>query len=102
VAREIVNFLCGPRGRIKNPVPVQDFKTRDNLYKPEVINYNDGKYQKEDGSPFKGKMLIFNFNTPPLLSGSLTGKIFSIPSSMRMIPSSLQSILLQFLDATSS
>lgn len=68
VAREIVNFLCGPRGRIKNPVPSQNFKKRDNLYKPEVITYNEGRYLKEDNAPFKGKMLIFNFNSPPLLS----------------------------------
>jgi len=68
VAKEIVNFLCGPRGRIKNPAPFQDFKKRDKLYKPEVITYNEGRYLKEDNAPFKGKMLIFNFNSPPLLS----------------------------------
>ncbi len=68
VAKEIVNFLCGPRGRIKSPVPFQDFKERDKLYKPEVITYNEGRYLKEDNTPFKGKMLIFNFNSPPLLS----------------------------------
>ncbi len=79
VAKEIVNFLCGPRGRIKNPVPAQDFKTRDNLYKPEVIKYNNGKYQKEDGSPFQGKMLIFNYNTPPLLSDKPERKDFLNP-----------------------
>ena len=67
VAKEIVNFLCGPRGRIKNPVPFQDCKKRDSLYKPEVITYNEGRYLKEDNTPFKGKMLIFNFNSPPFL-----------------------------------
>ena len=79
VAREIVNFLCGPRGRIKNPVPHQDLRTRNNLYKPEVIKYSDGKYVKEDGSPFQGKMLIFNFNTPPLLSDKPDRKDFLNP-----------------------
>jgi len=79
VAKEIVNFLCGPRGRIKNPVPAQNFKARDNLYKPEVIKYNNGQYQKEDGSPFQGKMLIFNYNTPPLLSDKPERKDFLNP-----------------------
>ncbi len=69
VAREIVNFLCGPRGRIKTPVPSQDFVTREKPCKPEVITYNEGRYLKEDNTPFTGKMLIFNFNSPPLLSG---------------------------------
>ena len=69
VAREIVDFLCGPRGRIKMPVPAQDFVTREKPCKPEVITYNEGRYLKEDSTPFTGKMLIFNFNSPPLLSG---------------------------------
>ncbi|HBE41323.1 MAG TPA: 4-hydroxy-3-methylbut-2-en-1-yl diphosphate synthase, partial [Bacteroidales bacterium] len=79
VAKEIVNFLCGPRGRIKNPVPRQEFKPGQTLYKPEVITYNDGRYLKEDNTPFKGKMLIFNFNTPPLLSEKRESRDFLNP-----------------------
>jgi len=33
-----------------------------------VITFNDGRYFRENGEPFKGEMLIFNYNTPPLLS----------------------------------
>ncbi len=39
VAKEIVHFLGGSKGRVVNPVPAQSFKTRDIHYKPEVITY---------------------------------------------------------------
>ena len=35
--------------------------------------------ENEDGSPFRGKMLIFNFNTPPLLSDKPERKDFLNP-----------------------
>lgn len=79
VAKEIINFLCGSRGRIKNPLPPQDIKRRDTLYKPEVITYTDGRYIREDGNPFRGKMLIFNFNSPPLISDDPERKDFLNP-----------------------
>ena len=68
VAKEILHFLGGSKERVVNPVPVQSFKTRDIHYKPEVLTYLDGRYLKENEKPYQGKMVIFNYNTPPLLS----------------------------------
>ena len=79
VANEILHFLCGSKERITTPVPIQDFIKRDIQYKPEVITYNDGRYLKENGDPFQGKMLIFNHNTPPLLSERSAEKKFLNP-----------------------
>jgi (E)-4-hydroxy-3-methylbut-2-enyl-diphosphate synthase len=79
VAKEIIHFLCGPNGRVTNPVKSQGFKIRDGLYRPEVMTYADGRYLKEDGSPFQGEMLIFNHKTPPLLSERSGRKIFLNP-----------------------
>jgi (E)-4-hydroxy-3-methylbut-2-enyl-diphosphate synthase len=79
VAKEILNFLSGSTGRVKNPVKSQDFRKRDIFYKPEVITYNDGRYIRENGEPFKGEMLIFNYNTPPILSERSDKEIFLNP-----------------------
>ena len=68
VAKEILHFLGGTKERVVNPVPFQNFKPRDIHYIPEVLTYNNGRYLKEDGKPYHGKMLIFNFITPALLS----------------------------------
>jgi (E)-4-hydroxy-3-methylbut-2-enyl-diphosphate synthase len=79
VAREILQFLGGSKERVMNPVPAQNVKTRDGLYKPEVITYKDGQYLNENGNPFQGDMLIFNYQTPPLLSEKPQKKIFISP-----------------------
>jgi (E)-4-hydroxy-3-methylbut-2-enyl-diphosphate synthase len=68
VAKEILHFLGGSKERVVNPVPAQNFKTRDIHYKPEVLTYSDGRYLKENEKPYQGKMVIFNYSTPPLLS----------------------------------
>jgi len=73
VAKEILNFLSGSKGRVANPVKSQAFWERDIFYKPDVITFNDGRYFRENGEPFKGEMLIFNYNTPPLLSEQSEG-----------------------------
>ena len=79
VAREIVSFLCGTKGRITAPVPAQPVKERDLFYKPEVMKYLDGRYVREDGTPFHGDMLIFNYKTPPLISEYKQDKVFLSP-----------------------
>ncbi|MBG0860701.1 MAG: (E)-4-hydroxy-3-methylbut-2-enyl-diphosphate synthase [Bacteroidales bacterium] len=79
VAREILQFLGGSKERVMNPVPVQNFKTKEGLYKPEVITFKDGQYLNENGNPFQGDMLIFNFQTPPLLSEKSQKKIYLSP-----------------------
>jgi (E)-4-hydroxy-3-methylbut-2-enyl-diphosphate synthase len=79
VAKEIVRFLGGSKGRIITPVESQDFITRDVSYKPEVITYEDGRYLTESGKPFKGEMLIFSYKTPPLLSEKSLKKTFLNP-----------------------
>jgi len=79
VAREILQFLGGSKERVMNPVPVQNFKTKEGLYKPEVITFKDGQYLNEYGNPFQGDMLIFNFQTPPLLSEKSQKKIYLSP-----------------------
>jgi len=68
VAKEILHFLGGSKERVVNPVPAQSFKTRDIHYKPEVLTYSNGRYRKENEKPYQGKMVIFNYSTPPLLS----------------------------------
>jgi (E)-4-hydroxy-3-methylbut-2-enyl-diphosphate synthase len=79
VAKEILEFLSGSKGRVSVPVPSQSFKTRDVHYKPEVISYKDGQYLTENGKPFQGKMLIFSYKTPPLLSEKSQKKTFLNP-----------------------
>ncbi len=79
VAKEIVRFLCGPKGRIPAPVPSQDIRSREGLYKPEVMTFKNGRYLNEDDKPFKGKMLIFNSKTPPLLTGKEVDKVILSP-----------------------
>ncbi len=79
VAKEILHFLGGSQGRVITPVVSQSFKTRDILYRPEVLTYDNGRYLKEDGKPFKGEMLIFSFKTPPLLSERSQKEVYLSP-----------------------
>jgi (E)-4-hydroxy-3-methylbut-2-enyl-diphosphate synthase len=79
VAKEILHFLGGSKERVINPVPAQNFRTRDIHYKPEVLTYSDGRYLKENEKPYQGKMVIFNYNTPPLLPERSGEKIILNP-----------------------
>ena len=80
VAREILEFLTGSKGRVSVPVPYQSFRKRDVNYRPEVITFKDGRYLNEKGEPFQGgEMLIFNYKTPPLLSERSQKKTFLSP-----------------------
>jgi (E)-4-hydroxy-3-methylbut-2-enyl-diphosphate synthase len=79
VAKEILHFLGGSNGRVSNPVRSQGIRIRDGLYKPEVLTYADGRYLKENGQPFRGDMLIFNCQTPPLLPERSDKQVFLSP-----------------------
>jgi (E)-4-hydroxy-3-methylbut-2-enyl-diphosphate synthase len=79
VAKEIISFLCGSKGRVSTPVPHQAVTARDQLYRPEVMTYGDGKYIREDGTPFRGDMLIFSYRTPPLISEEKKEKVYLSP-----------------------
>ncbi len=79
VAREIVRFLCGSKGRITHPVGQVPFRDHPSLYKPEVITYNNGRYLREDGTSYQGDMLIFNYRTPPLVTGKEKGNVILNP-----------------------
>jgi (E)-4-hydroxy-3-methylbut-2-enyl-diphosphate synthase len=79
VAEEIVHFLGGSKRRVLTPVDFQDFRTRDVSYKPEVLTYQEGRYLKESGKPFQGKMLIFDYKTPPRLPDHSSEEIFLSP-----------------------
>jgi (E)-4-hydroxy-3-methylbut-2-enyl-diphosphate synthase len=74
-----LHFLGGSKGRVTTPVNSQNFKTRDTHYKPEVLTYDNGRYLKEDGKSFQGKILIFTYKTPPLLSELSEKKVFLSP-----------------------
>jgi (E)-4-hydroxy-3-methylbut-2-enyl-diphosphate synthase len=79
VAKEILQFLGGSKGRVNSPVKPQNFRIRDGLYKPEVFTYSDGRYLNEGSKPFHGEMLIFNYSTPPLLPEKSKKKAYLSP-----------------------
>lgn len=79
VAKEIVQFLGGPTGRMINPVEELSFKSRDKLYKPEVITFEQGTVISENGEPYKGKIITFDISSPPSLSGQSGEKIILNP-----------------------
>ncbi|HUV01491.1 MAG TPA: flavodoxin-dependent (E)-4-hydroxy-3-methylbut-2-enyl-diphosphate synthase, partial [Bacteroidales bacterium] len=79
VAKEIVQFLGGPTGRMINPVEELSFKSRDKLYKPEVITFEKGTVISENGEPYKGKIITFDISSPPSLSGQSGEKIILNP-----------------------
>lgn len=79
VAKEIITFLGGREQRVKTPLRPVDIKIHNTVYHPEVISYKDGRYLKENGDPYKGRMLIFKAFTPPLLSGKEKEPVFLNP-----------------------
>ncbi len=52
VAREILNFVGDGTGRIKGPLMAPVFRTHNVPYKPEVMDFEDGKLIKEDGTVY--------------------------------------------------
>jgi (E)-4-hydroxy-3-methylbut-2-enyl-diphosphate synthase len=54
VAKEIVRFIGGDNGRISVPAEEIPFMMRDAVYKPEVLENDNGSFIKEDGTVFTG------------------------------------------------
>jgi len=82
VAREIVEYICGPEGRIKVPASPLNLKKRKTPYKPEVlalpgkVKTGDRRILHEDGSIFRGKLIDMNRDTLPDTSTIKHSKIF--------------------------
>ena len=60
VAKEIVRIICGEAGRLANPAGKLEYKSRKELYRPEVLAEENGIITDEIGKPFKGKMTTFS------------------------------------------
>ena len=67
VAREILNIIGGPAGRIETPRIMPAFKMSDRAYSPEVITFTSGHFIAESGEQFKGKITTFNADSPPVI-----------------------------------
>ena len=65
VAKEILSFTGGSQGRARTPASFLSFKEADPLYRPEVVNYNDGHFIGENGSPLQAKVMTFMAGTTP-------------------------------------
>jgi (E)-4-hydroxy-3-methylbut-2-enyl-diphosphate synthase len=79
VAKEILNFLAGPAGRVIKPADTIDFRERDILYRPEVVTLDSGNFISENGDPYKGEVLTFNPDNPPQLPEKSRSKIILNP-----------------------
>jgi (E)-4-hydroxy-3-methylbut-2-enyl-diphosphate synthase len=72
VAREILNFVEEGTGRIKNPSWSPVFRTREVPYKPGVLDFEKGKFIKENGTVYNGKVYTLSRESivkPPELPG---------------------------------
>jgi (E)-4-hydroxy-3-methylbut-2-enyl-diphosphate synthase len=100
VAKEILHAVTGSEGRIKEPSERLEFKNHRKPYKPEVCNFENGKFIDENGNvtnvtiftfnPYEkyvipkkaGKLIlnpVFHENDPEKLAidlGSILGKYF--------------------------
>jgi len=65
VAREILDFISSGKGRVSEPEPPKAFKTRNTLYRPEVVTCESGSLISESGTPYHGEVITFNAATPP-------------------------------------
>ncbi len=79
VAKEILNFIGGVTGRTQTPVEPLRFKSRNILYKPEVIADDNGRFLSENGDPFQGKMFTFRAGTMPSVPEHSKDKIILNP-----------------------
>jgi len=75
VAWEILDFVCGPEGRVSNPVQPVEPRVRETPYKPEVLGVepdeqgHDQRFMKEDGTSFAGKILPVSRGSLPDIKG---------------------------------
>lgn len=56
VAREIVSFITGGKGRIPEPSETLLFRQRDEGYRPEVLGFDHGVFLSEDGTRYSGSI----------------------------------------------
>ena len=64
VAREIVDFLAGPAGRVTNPDSILRFKTHDKPYMPEVVTNNNGIFLGEKNQRYNNVITLSKGNFP--------------------------------------
>ena len=64
VAKEILNFLAGPAGRVTFPDSILGFKTHTQPYKPEVVTNNDGKFFGEQNQCYNNVITLSKGNFP--------------------------------------
>ena len=65
VAREIVNFLAGPAGRVTFPDSILEFRTHTQPYRPEVVTNNDGTFSGEENQRYNNVITCSNDILPP-------------------------------------
>jgi (E)-4-hydroxy-3-methylbut-2-enyl-diphosphate synthase len=75
VAKEILNFLGGASGRVSVPAARTGFKLKDNLYRPEVITYENGRFLDENSEIYHGSLLTFRGKESPSIPDQPKEKI---------------------------
>jgi (E)-4-hydroxy-3-methylbut-2-enyl-diphosphate synthase len=79
VAKEIVRFICETTGRVAYPAGKLEYRSRKEIYRPEVLNDENGIINDESGKLFKGKMMTFNAGENVLLPVNKNEKIILNP-----------------------
>jgi (E)-4-hydroxy-3-methylbut-2-enyl-diphosphate synthase len=65
VAREILNFLAGPAGRVTFPDSILDFKIHTKQYKPEVVTNIYGTFSGEENQRYNNVITCSKDSLPP-------------------------------------
>jgi len=68
VAKEILHFLAGSKGRVITPEKTLDFKTRTFHYEPEVLVSENGNFITENGEISNDKVVSFSSGKPVSIS----------------------------------
>ena len=80
VAREIVDFICGPSGRITTPAERIPFKKRSAPYRPEVVTDEGENKKDESGKTFQGSLCTFSSSAdgrfPDPVEGAILNPVF--------------------------
>ena len=65
VAKEILNFLAGPAGRVSPQTEILSFKSHEKLYRPEVLTFEDGIFKTESGNQCNYNVITFTPDIHP-------------------------------------
>ncbi len=65
VAREILNFLAGPAGRVSRQTEILSFKSHEKLYRPEVLTFENGIFKTESGNQCNYNVITFTPDIHP-------------------------------------